>query len=200
MRERQPACRSSVPGCDAWQFDLPESLDQLSNIKVLPNTDEEMKEQLKSIIIICSLLACVATAGRSEDKKAQETDLQKLQGEWKMISGLADGYAVPEEMLRTSSRVCKADETTVVVGGQLIMKARFTLDSAKKPKTIDYSILEGSAKGNKLLGIYELNGDTVKFCFAANAADRPTNFSSQLGDRRTFSVWQRKKESGAAQK
>lgn len=142
-------------------------------------------------------LALPITLTGAEDKKANEADLKKLQGEWTMISGLADGYAMPEEMLKTSKRVCNGDETTVIVGGQLIMKAKFKIDATQKPKTIDYDVTDGPTKGSKLLGIYELEGDQVKFCFGAPGKDRPTTFASQFGERRTFSVWQRKREPAA---
>lgn len=135
---------------------------------------------------------------KAAEKDGADKDLEKLQGEWVMVSGLADGNAVPEGMLRTSSRVCKGNETIVRIGDQLIMRAKFTLDPTRTPKQIDYEVTEGPAKGGKMLGIYELEGNTVKFCFSASGAERPTKFESQLGEMRTFSVWQRKKAAGAA--
>jgi len=41
---------------------------------------------------------------------------------------------VPEEMRTTAKRVAKENETTVTIGGQLFMKAKFTLDLAKRPR------------------------------------------------------------------
>jgi uncharacterized protein (TIGR03067 family) len=73
-----------------------------------------------------------------------------------MTSGKADGQAMPDNMRTASKRVCRGDETTVTVGGQLLMKARFTLDPTRKPKTIDYEMIDGWTKGKKQLGIYEL--------------------------------------------
>ena len=146
----------------------------------------------RNLLVACLVLAGIAV--RAAEKEAGAKDLERLQGEWTMISGLADGTAVPEEMLRSSSRVCKSNETAVVVGGQLIMRAKFKIDPSKNPKTIDYEVLEGPAKGGTLLGIYEFEGETVKFCFGAPGQERPPKFGSQLGERRTFSVWQRKKD------
>ena len=53
------------------------------------------------------------------------------------------------------------------------MKAKITLDPAKKPKTIDFQMTDAVNKGRCQLGIYELDGDTLKSCFAAPAAERP---------------------------
>ena len=146
-------------------------------------------------------LAAVATSTAwAEDSEAIKKDIAQLQGEWSMVSGSADGNAMPDAMRVTAKRVCKGDETTVTVGGQLIMKANFALDPSRKPKTIDYQMIDGPTKGQKHLGIYELEGDTVKFCFGSPGSERPTDFTSKPGDGRTLSVWKRRKTSDPAQK
>jgi hypothetical protein len=45
-----------------------------------------------------------------------------------------------------------------------------------------------------LLGIYELDGDTVKFCFGGPGKERPTEFTTKEGSMRTLSVWKRDKK------
>ena len=80
----------------------------------------------------------------------------------------------------------------------MIFKARIILDPATKPKTIDFQRTDGGTKGMRQLGIYELDGDTLKSCFAAPEAERPKDFTSHPGDMRTSTVWKREKE--AAQK
>jgi uncharacterized protein (TIGR03067 family) len=121
-------------------------------------------------------------------------DLALLQGKWIMTTGVADGFSIPEAMARNFTRMCKGDELTVSNGEQLIMKARITIDHTKSPKTIDYDVTDGPAKGKKHLGIYELEGDTLKSCFGAPNAPRPGEFKSVSGDRRTFSTWTRGKK------
>ena len=97
-------------------------------------------------------LAAVATSTAwAEDTEAIKKDKAQLQGEWSMVSGSADGNAMPDAMRETAKRVCKGDETTVTVGGLLLMKAKFTIDPSRKPKTIDYQMTEGFTKGNEIL-------------------------------------------------
>lgn len=44
--------------------------------------------------------------------------------------------------------------------------------------------------GNEMQpGIYELNGKTLRLCFAAPGRERPGDFASTPGDGRTFTVW-----------
>ena len=35
----------------------------------------------------------------------------------------------------------------------------------------------------------DVAGDEVKFCFGAPGTERPTDFRTKPGERRTFSVW-----------
>jgi len=144
--------------------------------------------------LLIGLAALAISFVWAEENQAVKQDLAKLQGEWTMVSGSADGQPMPDDMLKQMKRVCKGDETTTTMGGQLFIKAKIILDPSKTPKTIDYVMLDGFTKGKTQLGIYEVDGDTFKSCFAAPGAERPTDFTSKPGDRRTLSVWKRQKE------
>ena len=118
-------------------------------------------------------------------------EITRLEGEWSMVSGEHDGQAVPEAMRKIWKRVAKGNETTVTFAGQVMLKATFTVDIAKNPKTIDYTVTDGSNKGKKQYGIYEWDGDMVRFCFAAPGKDRPKRFATTGGDQITLSVWKK---------
>ena len=143
--------------------------------------------------LLIALMNMGVALARAENKEAIAKDIAQLQGDWSMVSGTADGFQIPEQMLSNSKRVCKGDELTVNVGGQLIMKAKIAIDPSMKPKTMDYDVTAGPNKGKKLLGIYELDGDTFKSCFAAPGAVRPADFTSKPGEKRTLTVWKRNK-------
>lgn len=110
-----------------------------------------------------------------------------------MVSGEINGQAMPSQMTANAKRVAKDGETSVTINGQLFMKAKYTVDPSKKPKTIDYTMTGGPSKGKTQLGICESEGDTVKFCFASPGQDRPTDFKSPAGSNWTLSVWKREK-------
>jgi uncharacterized protein (TIGR03067 family) len=136
------------------------------------------------------------TLRREADEKADDAakkEVAKLEGEWSMVSGEIGGQAMPDAMVKTGKRVCKGDETTTTFGGRLFMKATFTVDPSKKPMTIDYKMTEGTTKGKTQLGIYEWDGDTVRFCFSAPGKERPTDFKTKEGDDRVLSVWKKAK-------
>jgi uncharacterized protein (TIGR03067 family) len=142
--------------------------------------------------LLIAFVVAVGTAGADDAAIKKETAL--LEGEWMMVSGEANGSALPDAMVKTGKRSAKDGETTVKFGDRVFLKAKFTIDPNKKPKTIDYAMTEGTTKGKTHLGIYEIDGDTVKFCFAAPGKDRPTEFSSKEGSEYTLSVWKREKK------
>jgi uncharacterized protein (TIGR03067 family) len=157
-----------------------------------------MKTIRNSLLLGLAVIAIAVVA--AEVSEAAKKDTALLQGEWSMVSGLADGQPMPDEMIKQMKRVCKGDETTVTSGGQMFLKAKFTLDPSKKPKTIDYQMTDGFTKGQKQLGIYELDGDTFKACFGAPGGERPADFISKAGDHRTSSVWKRVNEAASQPK
>jgi len=120
-----------------------------------------------------------------------DKETARLEGEWTMLAGEINGQALPEEFLKNSKRIVKGNETTVIIGGQVFLKATFTVDTSKKPMTIDYTMTAGPTKGKKQLGIYEWDGDTVRYCFASPSKDRPTDFTAKPGSERTFSAWKK---------
>lgn len=150
------------------------------------------------ISFVLGLVAMTLVMARGDDSEAVKKDLAQLQGEWSMVLGSADGQPMPEEMHKRMKRVCKGDEATTMMGTNIFLKARITLDPAKKPKAIAYEMTGGVTKGKKQLGVYEVDGDTFKACFAKPGEPRPTDFSSKPGDGRTSSVWKREKASAPA--
>jgi uncharacterized protein (TIGR03067 family) len=149
------------------------------------------------VFLLFAMMSVIIPLLWAEQDEAIRKDMAALQSEWSMVSGSADGQPMPERMLKQMKRICKGDETTTTTAGQIFLKAKFSIDPSKAPKTIDYQMTEGFTKGKKQLGIYELDGDTFKSCFARPGAERPTDFTSKPGDGRTLSVWKRQKPATA---
>jgi uncharacterized protein (TIGR03067 family) len=133
------------------------------------------------------LIAAGLSAGAPPE--ATRAEMARLEGEWAMVSGEADGQPLPAEYVKNAKRVAKDGVTTVTIGGQVFMRAKYTVDPTTTPKSIDYAMTEGLTTGKTQLGVYELDGDTVKFCFAAPGQARPADFKGESG--RVVSVWKR---------
>ncbi len=122
---------------------------------------------------------------------AAKRDIAFLEGEWVMIAAQRDGTIPPRFIVRGARRSARGNESTVIMGGRVYMKSTYTLDPTKNPKSIDYDVLEGEFRGQKQQGIYEIEGNTVTFCFANPGLPRPTDFTAGPGSGRSFSTWQK---------
>lgn len=146
---------------------------------------------MRAFGVVLIVLALVGADGAPDAVKREMT---LLEGEWSMVSGEASGMSMPKEMVKGGKRDAKDGETTITFGGQVYFKAKYTIDPTKKPKAIDYIMTAGPTKGKTHLGIYELDKDTVTFCFAAPGKERPTEFTAKEGSQRTLSVWKKNKK------
>lgn len=136
-------------------------------------------------------LAVVCMLGADDAKKDQDA----MQGDWVVVSGERDGMPLPPEVIKSLKRTVKGDQSTVMQNGKLANQGTFKLDPSKKPKTIDFTFAEPEeAKGKVMMGIYELEGDTFKVCFAPPGAPRPTEFAGKAGTGTTFATWKREKK------
>jgi len=115
----------------------------------------------------------------------------ELEGEWAMTACSHSGQALKPEFLKWGKRVAKGNETTVFMGKQVILKARYSIDRHPQPNTIDYFLTQGPAAGQKQLGIFELQGESLTVSFAKPGQPRPADFSSTAGDGRTVTTWKR---------
>jgi uncharacterized protein (TIGR03067 family) len=151
--------------------------------------------RLGSVILITfTTLALLVHAAWGQGGEAAKNDQARLQGEWLMVSGERDGQPFPEEFRRSFRRVAQGDETTVTMGAQVFLKASFVLNPSKQPKAIDYSVSGGVYAGKTQLGIYECDGDQVKFCFSTPGKERPSDFTTKQNDGRTLTSWKRVKK------
>jgi uncharacterized protein (TIGR03067 family) len=84
------------------------------------------------------------------------------------------------------------DKFTVTEDGKLVQAGTQKLDPTKTPPHIDAVITDGQSKGLKLMGIYELKGDTLKVVFDPRGKERPTSLTAKFGQ--VMAVVQREKK------
>ena len=115
----------------------------------------------------------------------------EIDGKWNLVSAVMDGKSMEQSMVSWVKRATQGNQSTVTAGPQVMLKVEFTCDVSKSPKTIDYINLAGANKGKAQAGIYEFEGELLKFCVAAVGAARPKKFESTKGDGRALTVWKR---------
>jgi uncharacterized protein (TIGR03067 family) len=132
---------------------------------------------------VCFGLTALAGAAAGGDKAAA-----KLEGTWIGTGAIQGGKKLPAaDIERNMLTVVFKDgkySMHAVRGGRAveIEAGTYKADPSKKPATLDFTIGKGRKdEGKKLLGIYQLDGDTLTVAFADIGKDRPKNLEGELG-------------------
>jgi uncharacterized protein (TIGR03067 family) len=115
----------------------------------------------------------------------------ELEGEWAMVSCAYDGEQLEPSFVSSCRRIAKGNETATIMGKQLLIKARFSVDRSRQPNTIDYLLTAGPGAGQKQFGIFELKGGKLTVSFSHPGMPRPADFSFTRGDGHTVTAWRR---------
>jgi uncharacterized protein (TIGR03067 family) len=108
------------------------------------------------------------------------TDLDGLQGSWRIVSLEMDGYAFPEQALAGASLVIEGDQFTSL-GMGTEYRGTIRVDSSSAPKSFAMHFTAGPERGNVNLGIYEIDDSCWRICLATRGSTRPQKFASQSG-------------------
>jgi uncharacterized protein (TIGR03067 family) len=144
----------------------------------------------RALMILAAGLFLAADDPKKDDAKK---DLDALQGKWTCVSGEVGGKPTAEEDTKGVEFTVKDDTYTVKKPGDPEEKGTIKLDPTKKPKAIDFKILEGNDKGKSQSGVYELEGDTLKLCLALPGKERPKELSTKEGSMSFLIVFKRAK-------
>jgi len=130
-------------------------------------------------LVILFLVAGVGFLLASEDK-ALDKDLL---GTWEQVPA-----AVPKVIL-----IITRDTYAVQVAGQATTPDRYKVDPSRAPRTLDVTRSEGPRKGETVLAIYEVKGDSLRTCFALPGRERPTGFTPKEGSGHVLRTYKRVK-------
>jgi uncharacterized protein (TIGR03067 family) len=149
-----------------------------------------MQKLVVSFVFVCCFIPVVASGGGG-DKKADA----KLnpEGSWVVVAMEENGMKTPVEAIEKLNMklTLKGDSYTVTMAGSVIDKGTSKSDMQKKPITVDIKSEEGPNKGKTMLAIVELDGDTMKACYAMDGKDRPTEFSAKEGSGRALITYKK---------
>jgi uncharacterized protein (TIGR03067 family) len=135
-------------------------------------------------------LVGVMLVGAGGQDEAVKKELARMQGVWKTVSVEINGQAVPEEEFK-DDRLTIRDGAFVLRAGKSSTAGTLTLDPTKQPRTIDTETVLGKDKGIKSLGIYQLEGNTLKVCYVVHPNPRPTEFKTMPKSGRALVVYQK---------
>ena len=136
------------------------------------------------VALVLAALPHGAVVGQSQPPR----DLEKLKGTWRLVAGQVAGRELPKATLeRSISLVIEGDKLTEKVKGKENQPDRgvIRLDATKTPRTIDITDAEPEPgkEPSVVLGIYEVDGDTLKLCVSRpDMKRRPKEFKSSDTD------------------
>ena len=130
------------------------------------------------LMLTAGLLLAAQDAGKA--------DLEKLQGTWSTVSLVSNGKTVMDESMPpkpgpTTKLVYDGTQWKVIVGDKTVATGTFKIDATKTPKEIDILDESGTINDKTKLAIYELEGDTFKYCIGPAGKPRPAEFSAREG-------------------
>ena len=116
--------------------------------------------------------------------------LEEIEGTWTLLSEEKNGRESPIEVLMDSRLTVAHRKYSIRVGGETI-RGVCGIDLDKKPRAINIIDDEGRYAGRVRLGIYEVEGDRMKTCFALPGEPRPEAFTTKSGTGQIHHVWRR---------
>jgi uncharacterized protein (TIGR03067 family) len=123
--------------------------------------------------------------------RAVKRALQQLQGTWKFESLEEDGVKVAADELKKRTIFFGADVFLVRRGHAILQAGGLQVNPSKSPRTVNAMVKAGEHKGKVMLGIYALEGDTLKVCLDVEGEERPKEFKSAAGSKRLLAVCKR---------
>ena len=147
-----------------------------------------------AIVSLFALVGSLAADGNANDETVVK-ELQAFKGTWRLNSKEVDGKKFSEEEIKdVIGTIDGSGKVSVRRGDKVINEGTVKLDPTKKPKAIDITFTAGERKGQMVLGIYEIEGDTFRVCVARPGDERPAEFSAKAGSGRTLVAYQREKK------
>lgn len=139
----------------------------------------------RAVVLLAA--SCILSAGDATKK-----DLDRIQGEWKPVSVTINGERVNAKVFSADRMLIKNKAFVQKAGGKTVA-GTFELDASKSPPHIDEESPGPEEQPIKSVGIYELDGDTLKVCYAVAPKARPRAFKAEEGSFQALVIYHRVK-------
>lgn len=141
---------------------------------------------MRRLAILPLAVILIAWPARGDDPKADD---KAAQGTWELTEAELGGMK-----LTLKDVVLTLEDGKYTLKAESLDKGTYTLNAAKKPKEVDIKGTDGPNKGKTILGIYQLDGDTMKVCYdLSGKGARPTEFKTAAGTQLFLATYKRKK-------
>jgi uncharacterized protein (TIGR03067 family) len=138
------------------------------------------------------LVLALLVAAEGKDTRAE---LKKFEGTWQLVSEVLDGKEQPADYVkRIRWTFDDKGHWKVEEGAKTIFTGDMKVYPDRNSRAVDSTLTnEGEHKGKIVRAIYELDGDTLKQCWAVER-ERPRAFDPKPGPGVNYSVYERVKK------
>jgi uncharacterized protein (TIGR03067 family) len=143
-------------------------------------------------LAVSTLLALTAALLVTAEDPVQ-SDLDRLQGVWVLAAMETEGDEVPADQIQGLTATYEGNRLTLRTGEHVRRRGIITLAPSRSPRAINTWDQDGPYEDQTVPGIYDLDGDTLRVCFARPGEDRPKEFTTKSGTGFLYCVYQRKK-------
>jgi uncharacterized protein (TIGR03067 family) len=130
---------------------------------------------------LMSLISVIIMAISQVGSEPPRTDLDALQGTWTMVAMETEGHDVDTEDFKDRTASYEGNRLTLREGDRIRRRGIITLNPDQKPRAVNTWDLDGPYEDQTVPGIYVLQGDTLKLCFARPGQERPKEFTTKSG-------------------
>jgi uncharacterized protein (TIGR03067 family) len=127
-------------------------------------------------------------SGRAPADAEARADLTRLEGDWYLASARRNGKDMPADTVKTFRCTVRGDHFSITRDGKVVEAGTLRPDPSKSPKAVDIAVDNGPT----VLGIYDVEADGYRQCYATPGKGRPTSFDAAEGSGHSLSVWRRK--------
>jgi uncharacterized protein (TIGR03067 family) len=149
---------------------------------------------LKPILYTLALIALTALSCRTSDVPSGRAE--DLVGSWQLVYQKMSGTELPDEtqaeLFRGRMDISRNTINYSVALPGFDFTFGYQLFPDRDPKAIDLVLTQtadGKGIGEKVLGIYRVEGQTLEICYSKT--DRPTDFTAEQGSGRVLIVLRR---------
>jgi uncharacterized protein (TIGR03067 family) len=115
-------------------------------------------------------------------------EMEKWQGRWRLVSTETGGQRVADDP--GWGLVVRGDQVESYFLGKLTGVTTVRVDPSRSPPGVEMTVLSGDRE-TRSYGIYELRGDTLRYCLAGPGDPPPTRFETAPGTGYQLFTWRR---------
>ncbi len=125
-------------------------------------------------LIMLLLLAFVPAERHLRDPL--KDDIERLQGAWVLVGVEREQPITPDKMLNNQVLITGDEYKRFTLEDPPVLVRTFRLMPETQPRSIDLIAKNPGGQDFVFKGIYEINGNTFRLCFALYGHDRPKEF------------------------